>query len=63
MESALCVVLTQYMLVPSSRQEIEFLNIETREVEGTVIIIPIIVIIIVHSTYYVPCFILGTSAF
>lgn len=37
MESALCVVLTQYMLVPSSRQEIEFLNIETREVEGTVI--------------------------
>lgn len=59
MESALCVVLTQYMLVPSSRQEIEFLNIETREVEDTVIIIAII--IIVRSTHYVPRFILGTS--
>lgn len=48
MESAWVVVWTQYMLVPSSRQEIEYLNKETKEVEGTVIII---VLIIVHSTY------------
>lgn len=52
MESAWYVVWTQYTL---SRQEIEYLNIETREVEGTVIII---VIIIVHITYYVPCSVL-----
>lgn len=52
MESALCVVLTQCMLVPSCRQEIEFLNIETREVEGTVIIIAIIIMCIVRTMFH-----------
>lgn len=55
MGSAWVVAWTQCMLVPSFRQEIEYLNIETREVEGTFIII---VMIIVHSTYYVLCSVL-----
>lgn len=49
MASACRVVWTQYMLMPSSRQAIEYLNIETREAEDTVVVL---VTISVHSIFY-----------
>lgn len=52
--SAWCMTWAQYMLVPSFRQAIEYLNKVTRAVEGAVIIL-------IPSIYYLSQAILGTS--